>query len=230
MRDITLILAYYENFEMLRTQLDYIGASREKVRDHLNLIVIDDGSPTAPAAGAFYNPGVKDARLYRMLVNIPWNQDACRNLGMSEAQTEWCVLTDMDHLVPDTTLDGIMNMKVRDDCAYQFSRLSAPAMEPYKRHPNSWFISKTHYDKAGGYNEQYAGIYGTDGNFVRSIKAHGTVVPMTLPIIRVPREVIPDASTTTLERRSEWSDKLKESMKSSKLPWARGIFPWKRLR
>lgn len=230
MNEITLILAYYENRGMLKAQLENLGSLRESVRDKLNLIVIDDGSPTEAAEPVFYNPGIKDARLYRMLVNIPWNQDACRNLGMSEAPTEWCILTDMDHLVPELTFNTLMHMKVRPDCVYQFSRVTAPTMERYKSHPNSWFISKTIYDSFGGYNEQYAGIYGTDGSFARSVKSVSTIVPTMLPIIRVPREVIPDASTTTLERRSDWSTLLKESMKKSKLPHARGVFPWKRLR
>ena len=229
MNPITIVLAYYENPSMLETQLECLEAVNGRIRERLNLIVIDDGSPTRPAEAVFRNPGIREARLYKMLVNIPWNQDACRNLGASEAPTEWVMFTDMDHLIPDTTLERMMTMKTVWNYAYQFSRVTAPKMEPYKRHPNSWFMSKKLYDRTGGYNEQYAGIYGTDGNFMRSVKRWGVVVPTDMPIIRVPRDVIPDASTTTLERRSEWSDLMKEAMKKSKLPHGRGMFPWKRL-
>jgi hypothetical protein len=41
--------------------------------------------------------------LYRMGVDVPWNMDACRNLAASQAKTDWLLLTDIDHLVPEKT-------------------------------------------------------------------------------------------------------------------------------
>jgi hypothetical protein len=165
-----------------------------------------------------------------MMVNIPWNQDACRNLGVAEAETDWVFMTDMDHLVPEQTLEWCMSSTLCPTHAYQFERVTAPTMEPYKYHPNSWLMAKSLYDSFGGYDEQLAGIYGTDGDFARALRGAGGVIKRaSVPIIRVPREVIPDASTTTLARRSEWSDLMKAAMKKSPLKRGRGMFPWKRL-
>ena len=229
-RNVTLILSYYENQEMLDRQLRFIEAMKPRVKERLTLIVVDDGSPTKKAEDVYRNPDIREARLYRMKVDIPWNQDACRNLAMRESPNEWALMTDMDHLVPEQTMEWCMNAELRELVAYKFSRVSAPDMEPYKPHPNSWLISKTLYDKFDGYNEQYAGIYGTDGDFARDLMRHGCIRQSEMPLIRVPIEVVSDACTVSFQRKTEWSDLMKTAIRKSKLPRARGIFPWKRLR
>jgi hypothetical protein len=41
-----------------------------------------------------------------MREDIAWNQDACRNLAVSLARTEWVLLTDMDHVPTEALLAG----------------------------------------------------------------------------------------------------------------------------
>jgi hypothetical protein len=143
----TLILPYYDNPRMLQDQYASIRALPAKLREHVQMIVVDDGSPRWPATPA--------------------------------------ELRDYDR-----------------DIAYRFSRVSAPEMEPYKFHPNSWWLTKRLYQKLGGYDERFAGWYGTDADFRdRMATAAKEIIQLKEVLIRVPRTFIPDASTTTYLRK-----------------------------
>lgn len=203
MNRVTLCLAYYDNPGMLRRQLDHLDDLKVWVQEQLELIVVDDGSPTSPAEPVFRectNP-VK-ARLFRMAVDVPWNMDACRNLAVSQSETSWVLLTDIDHLVPEKTWIKILTAGLNPGQAYKFGRVSEPDLQPYKPHPNTWLMTRELFDRAGGYDERLAGWYGTDGDFRDSVQKVAPVISFKEPIVRVPREVTPDASTTSLTRRS----------------------------
>jgi hypothetical protein len=210
----TLVMAYYENPQMLWYQYMRWGKLRPDIARNLHVVIVDDGSPTKPAADVLrlYRGGqLGSLQVWRMGVDVRWNQDACRNVGVREASTRWVLLTDMDHGVPQETWDRLMLGKLNKHTVYRFGRVTAPGLEPYKLHPNSWALTAKKYWAIGGYDEALAGNYGTDGDFLT--RARGTVGEITeLPevLVRYPREVIPDASTTTLERKS-LEDKLRVS-------------------
>lgn len=236
MRDLTVCLAYYSNALMLEYQLANFARMEQGLRDRLRLIVVDDGSPVPAFISSPETRGFRIS-LYRMGVNIPWNQDACRNLAMSECKTEWALLTDMDHLVPEETLRACMAKPLRPDHVYRFARVSAPAMGEYKPHPNSWLLTRAMYDDIGGYDERFAGLYGTDGLFAMGVAAAARAIAL-LPeyLIRCPREYIPDASTTTLERKSPEDMRRIKALRAeiARLPEGerrpmRGRFPWERV-
>lgn len=200
MRAITVVMAYYENPTMLKRHYAAFAAMSEPVRERVCLIVVDDGSPEHPAQPE--DCGIA-FELYRMGVDIRWNQDACRNLGVDRACGGWILLTDIDHMIPESTLRGIMRAELNPNVVYKFARVSEPDMFPYKPHPNSWLMTKAMYDKIGGYDERFAGLYGTDGDFRDRTQAKAYIDTLPWPLVRVPREVTPDASTTTYLRKQE---------------------------
>jgi len=200
MRPLTLVMAYYENHTMLQRHLHQFRLYDRKVQKNLKVIIVDDGSPVTPARLDSESPC--DLSIYRMLVDVRWNQDACRNLGAHHADTDWLMFTDMDHLIPAETIHSIMTKKLDEKTAYRFSRVSLPDLEPYKPHPNSWLMTKKLYDDIGGYDERLAGWYGTDGDFLDRVAVAAPIIRLDEPLIRVPREVIPDASTTQFTRKS----------------------------
>jgi hypothetical protein len=55
----------------------------------------------------------------------------------------------------------------------------------------------------GGYDERFAGHYGTDADFRDRVSLKANIVTLPQKIIRVPRETIPDASTTTYVRKGD---------------------------
>lgn len=204
MRDFTLIMAYYDNRQMLIEHARHWNELPRELARNLHVVIVDDGSPNAPAGDAVKSitfPTLASVQIWRMLVDVPWNQDACRNLGVKHAPTEWLLLTDMDHIVPPPTWDRLMRGQLDQQTVYRFGRVSAPTMEPYKRHPNSWSLTKRTYWDCGGYDERLSGNYGTDGDFLTRVKHRRTIVDLCEVLVRVPRDVVPDASTTTLKRK-----------------------------
>lgn len=231
MIDVTVVMAYYENPGMLDEQFRSFRALPQAIRDHLRLIVVDDGSPLHPAKPQSIGMPLQ---VYRVGVDVRWNQDACRNIGVHHATTEWVLMTDMDHLIPEATLARICAGKISGGTAYRFSRVSAPDMKPYKPHPNSWLMTRLMFNRIGGYDERFAGWYGTDADFRRQVERLADVVTLKEVLIRVPREVVPDASTTRyLRKQDEDYENIKRIRKQrDKLPDARPMtltFPYVRV-
>lgn len=206
----TLVMAYYENAGMLRVQARKLLELPADIRANLHVVVVDDGSPKHPAAEAVGGSLVTllleslgSYQVWRMGVDVRWNQDACRNIGVRQAPTKWAMLTDMDHVVPEATWRRLMAGKLKKSRVYRFGRVTAPEMTPYKLHPNSWALTVATYWQVGGYDETLAGNYGTDGDFFNRVRRTCELEDLPEFLIRYPRELIPDASTTTLERKSQ---------------------------
>jgi hypothetical protein len=198
---ITLILTYYDNPGMLEQHWMALRELPSKLRHEINVIVVDDGSPRWPAEIVGHEGVVRSARLFRVDVDVRWNQDACRNIGMHQTATKWNLLTDIDHLVPADTWAVLLSKPLDPDTIYKFARRE-PDGTPYKPHPNSWLLTREVYWKAGGYDERFAGWYGTDGDFRNRVALVGPIVQLKEPLIRVGREHVADASTTTYERKT----------------------------
>jgi hypothetical protein len=207
---ITLIMPYYINPGMLHHQYEVWAAYPQHIKDRIDIILVDDGSPIHPAIDIPRPEGLPALSIYRVDVDIPWNQHGARNLGARMAKDEdWLLLTDMDHVVPAETLENLFALTPKKPCVYTFHRLDAPDMKPtcrpdgsHKPHPNSFAMTKETYWEAGGYDEDFCGMYGTDGLFrSRLYKRFPQKHMESLTIVRYGREVISDASTTTLIRR-----------------------------
>jgi hypothetical protein len=226
---ITLVMAYYENPGMLQRHYDAWREMDPKLREHVHVIIVDDGSPNGPATPP--RNLIMRLQIYRMTKDIRWNQDACRNVGVAHAETEWVLLTDIDHEVREETWRYLVYREWNPRVAYKFRRISAPDFDYYKAHPNSWFMTRKLYDAAGGYDERFAGYYGTDGDFRdRVLSKAEEVITLKQSIVRVPRQVVPDASTTTYLRKQpedrigisrvfEERVKLQEAAEQGGDPW-----------
>jgi hypothetical protein len=95
---------------------------------------------------------------------VRWNQDACRNIGVHHAETEWLLLTDMDHLVPEATWRRCCCASMIRQGLSLLARLGAghaalQAASEFLVHDRAMF------ERAGGYDENFAGLYGTDAMF-----------------------------------------------------------------
>lgn len=242
---MTLVVPYYRNAGMLLEQQAIWRAMPEGLRRQLHVIVVDDGSPKAPAREVF-DPTVPlgSYRLYRTLTDVRWNWLFCRNLGVSEATTDWILLTDIDHVVPQETWRVLFEEELNEQTVYRFSRVDAKHpypwklrnLPPYKPHPNTWFLTRTMYDAIGGYDERFSGFYGTDADFRERVNSTARrVVMRTEALVRYPREVIGDASTTSYERKVQGLDDVNvrriRSERDGVTSWRplRLTFPWERL-
>lgn len=194
MRDISVVMAYYENPTMLARQYKSFDALPFAVKNHFEYVVVDDGSPRSPADPPSWEL-TYGFQLWRMDQDIRWNQDACRNLGVKYAKHPWVLITDMDHMIPDATLRAVMTEHLSERAAYKFTRVNDQTFDAYKPHPNSWLMTKKLYDEIGGYDERFAGWYGTDWDFRDRVVLKAQYVKMLpYPLVRVGREHTPDAS------------------------------------
>lgn len=195
MRDVTVVMAYYKQPVMLMRQLEQFTQYPQEVRDHLELVLVDDGSPEHPITfPTCFKPAFK-LQVYRMDVDVRWNQDACRNLGVKHARHPWVLLTDLDHLIPERTMKVVLTRPLNERYAYKFTRINDVTFDNYKPHPNSWLLTRALYDQAGGYDERFAGYYGTDWDFRdRVVRTAQVIHQLPSPLIRVGREHTMDAS------------------------------------
>ena len=209
MRPITLVMPHFRNHGMLLEQQRLWHDYPDELKAHLHVIVVDDCSPKGfrPSHKSVTVSGLASFRIFRLLKHIRWNWLACRNLGAKLAETDWILLTDMDHALPADTLRRLVTGKLDDRCAYRFSRVDAPRpwpyaltdCAPYKPHNDTWLLTREMFfsDGVGGYDERLSGCYGTSGEFRDRVMATAARhVQLSDPMIRYPREIIADASTT----------------------------------
>lgn len=209
MRELTVVLPHYMNLGMLSEQQAIWSSYPDEIRSRLHVIVVDDCSPKGCRISpkALTCQGLASLRAYRLLKKIRWNWLACRNLGAKLATTEWLLLTDIDHGLPLTTLLRILDGPLEPRNVYRFSRVDAPHpwpyrlkdCSPYKPHNDTWLMTRAmFFDKrVGGYDEALSGLYGTSGEFKDRVMATARAhVGLVEPMIRYPRSVIPDASTS----------------------------------
>jgi hypothetical protein len=206
---LSFCLAYYRNPGMLAEQFRIWASYPDELKAQIEIIVGDDGSPER--ADAVPRPdGLPPLRIFRLKdapdpETPPWRQDAIRNRAAYMANGPWLFLTDMDHVLPAESLRKLLLLCERGDLAYTFHRLDAPDLKPkldargnIHPHPNTFAMTKARYWRIGGYDEEFCGIYGTDGWFRRRTLDSGSNVHLDdVPIVRYSREVIPDASTRT---------------------------------
>lgn len=199
----------------------------------MEIVIVDDGSPedaARDAIGAMWNgdlAGLPALSVYRVKKDIPWHQHGARNLGAHVAVAPWLLMTDMDHVVSATVLAEIFRLLpgLTVNEVLTFGRVDAPLTLTWKAdhwtefarsarpdgslkpHVNSFVVSRERYWALGGYDEDFEG-YGTDSQFRRRLfgSASATHHLDYAPLIRVDREVIPDASTTHYDRKKQHCD------------------------
>ena len=210
---LSFCLAFYRNQGMLAEQYRIWAALPDDLKAQIEIIIGDDASPE-PAAAVPRPSGLPPLRIFRLQdvtrpERPPWRQDAIRNRAVDLARGSWLFLTDMDHVLPENSLRQFLKRTDGVDVVYSFQRLDAPDLTPKRDskgnlhpHPNTYAMTKARYWKLGGYDEEFCGIYGTDGWYRRMLLNSAPFVHLeNIPIVRYSRDVIPDASTKSREDR-----------------------------
>lgn len=197
-KHVTLIYPYYENPLMLKRQLEHWRSLPVSYRERLSAIIVDDGSPDTPAVQVLADEAMPfPVKLFRIEVDVRWNWIAARNLAMSKA-SGWCILTDIDHMVPEGTIYACLHGDHDPDTIYRFMRKEHTG-ETIHPHPNSWLMTTDMFWRIGGYDEAFSGHYGTDGEYRRRCVEAAPVRIMCNHLVRY--EHVGDSSTVRYLRK-----------------------------
>jgi hypothetical protein len=216
-KPVTLVLPYFENPLFLRQQVAWWGTYEPTLAAHLSVMLVDDGSPVMPASTVLESCALPVAlRSFRLDVDVRWNWLAARNIGAHHAPEGWLLLTDMDHVIPESTLRAVVHGQHDSSVIYGFSRIehTGDALAP---HPNSWFMTREMFWKVGGYDEALSGYYGTDGDWRRRCAA---TAPMRILEDRLVRhEHQGDSSTVTYMRKQPIDSGVKQIIAQRRPGW-----------
>lgn len=171
---VSIVFPYYDNPEMLAYKLDYYSRYSEAMKRSLEIVVVDDASPISPARNVVPDSYSIDLSVFRIVRDRPWNQDAARNIGAYEARGEYLLLTDVDHVVPEKTLSGLL-AEATPGVVLTMGRKAHFSDASKDSHVNSYFMSKKTYWDVGGYDEDFWGTYGSDWLFRKRLQKGVTI-------------------------------------------------------
>lgn len=206
-----------------------------------DIVIVDDCSKEDPIENhllTINSFGFNSVKVFKILDDIPWNQNGARNLAFTHIDHSWCLSTDIDHLLTKDVADRLVNMKLSDDTLsyYRPHRKLFKGNEDYKKHPNSYIIHSDLYWKVGGMDESFCGWYGSDSTFRRRLERFGNEleVPKDVYLTLYGRDDITDASTTQYGRKdssfhSSNNPELRERRKKLVEPIKPINFKWERL-
>lgn len=192
---LTLIVPYYENPDFLKLQVGWWATFPAWLREHLSAIIVDDGSPE-PAQLPKTLPF--PIRLFRIHQDVRWNWLAARNIGFHHAPEGWCLVTDIDHVVPQSTATAVVYGQHDPTKVYAFSRIEHDG-RPANPHSASFLMTRQMFWRIGGYDEALSGHYGTDGDYRRRLAQHAQIHILEDRLIR--HEYQGDSSTTRYLRK-----------------------------
>lgn len=203
---------YYNNAGMFARQCAEMKALPFTIRKQIEFVMCDDASDVpahAPHLGVNFR-----LRMFRLEgKHVPWSHRVCSNVAAHEASADWLLLSDIDHLVPAATWRGILTAKLDVMRVYRFERENLDGtFKP--SHPDSWLMHRGMWDRIGGYDERYRGVYGQNAGIIDRVFKHaGETLFLPFKLIRVDREDIPDASTPqNLANHERKSPEVRERM------------------
>lgn len=198
-KHVTLIYPYYDNPQFLADQLHIWRQYPDVLQFNLTIIIVDDGSPESPAGPvvARGKAGLS-IRVFRILEDRPWNWLAARNIGFHHAAEGWCLVTDMDHVVPVETMAKCVYGRHDPKVVYAFARREHTG-DRIHPHSASFFMTRALFWTVGGYDERYSGVYGTDGLYRRRLAAVAPIRILSDDLVRF--EYVGDSSTTRYQRK-----------------------------
>lgn len=203
---VTIVMPFYMNDGFLRQQVGWWQTLPAYLRQHLSAIIVDDGSPSAAADVLMRLEPPFPIRLFRIEQDVRWNWLAARNIGLHHAHNGWVLVTDMDHVAPESTLGALVYGQHNPKMVYAFSRIEHTG-EKIAPHSASFFLTRERFWQIGGYDERMSGYYGSDGYFRRRV---ANVAPMAVLTDRLIRhEYQGDSSTTTYQRKQPEDGKLR---------------------
>jgi hypothetical protein len=184
MENLTIGFAYYNQPLMLAEWWRWMGVYTT-VPKNFRFIFVDDGSPDHPLEVPDLIQTFFNVEVYRIEPNIPWNQPGARNLIMSQAQTDWVLLVDVDHVVSPSLVPQLLAFKPVPGLCYKLGRFYEKTGMPQSMNPNQLLINRDDFWLAGGYDEDFCGHRGHDDHMLKCTLAARGINQVDLPLHRL---------------------------------------------
>lgn len=237
MQKLTIVMAYYNNGDMLDAHISEWDKYPAAVKDNVRAVIVDDASPEKPAIERVRNIGM-NIEVFRIAKDIPWHQDAARNLGMMRPKG-WTLLSDMDRLLPADCVESLLTMPLEKGTVYLPAQYRLDGTIPKSktgRHPNIYIVHRDDFWKTGGYDERLCGYYGTDSSFRRRLAKNVVFKPINKVWLKYFRKFdLNDAGTRGEYRKDQYLMKnapaeIKAIANKAGKPGKPCQFEWKRIK
>jgi len=195
MKDLTLVCPYYCERDLLAFQCGVWFSYADEIKQRLRIIVVDDASPRDPAGPLLERTRDRigfDLQVLRINEDIGWNCGGAKNLGVAEATTEWVVLLDIDHVLPEDSVRNMLDAPKLDRLGvYTFKRTVAGGQRR-RPAPEVFLLRRDTYCDMGGYDEDHCSRSGcVNINDAIDAHTHGRIVLRNVWSIDV-RFMLPD--------------------------------------
>ena len=234
-RRVTLGLLYFDEPEVLRSQLANWATWPPAVQRRFDFVVVDDCSQRQrSAAGVLSHSLIDGMPDVRVLTILPpkraWNIGGGRNLIMHLSRTCWVLICDLDYAL-SPSLAGMVADATRvagGQQVFKFHRL-----QPSKPiHPGIALLRRELYWAAGGCDEDFVGHYGyTDPHVWLRLRMHSPAVDIAVnrswpPLIAMSEHLLNHNSSLT--RNPAVNRRLFQKKRSGELPWSNNYlrFRW----
>lgn len=165
---VTIFNTYYNQKQMLLQQLSLWNKYSKPIKDNFKFLIVDDCSEKENKAYKCYKEKLPEINLSIYYINEDkyCNIGGARNLGLTVCETDWIVISDIDHAFPEQTMHEIIQCDLSNpNIIYRFNRVCMSTRK-IKEHPAIMLLNKETYWNIGGCDEDFVGSYGhTDVHF-----------------------------------------------------------------
>lgn len=205
---LTYILPVYQDnkeFDDLSRLIEIYSKYDKEILKKIHFIFVDDCSPI----DIQIDTSDLNFTLYRIQDDIIWNQGGARNLAVTMAKTTKLIMTDLDHVFPQSVLEDLIKMKTPKDI-FKFRR--SREGKKIESHPNTFFMSKSTYFKSLGVDEAFSGHYGNEDIYFIDLHNH-----LGTKFKKYRKEMIEtfDHSHHGLQRDTSYNEKLLEERRKA---------------
>lgn len=165
MNNLSLVIPYYNSSNIIPKKFEEWQAYDDDIKKCLEIVIVDDGSPESTAFSSHWVDTNLDIKLYKIDVDIPWNECGANNLGFKVATNPWILRSDVDWCIPNEVLRHIMTMQLSEDSYYVFPGRNFGTKEEISSPYNIYVMHRDTFWKVGGYDEDCRGHYGSDLTF-----------------------------------------------------------------
>ncbi len=156
----TISLSYYNDGAFLKKQLEVF----KQYYLFTKIQIIDDGSKEDPIEDHLHliPQGIS---VFKIIEDIKWNIPGVRNLGSMITSTPWILHLDMDHIIPLESIKKIQLINYeKKKRFYSFNRKIGNFT---KFTAGTLLMSIDDFWNCGGYDEDFAGVYGHNDPYLK---------------------------------------------------------------